>query len=301
MFSDQPCINHTIIRKTVNRLIGGVQVGYNYGKPRPAAQSMSKFPAILLFLAVGLFIAADLLLNFDFNWVDYAIVIVIALFGLQGYVKGLINTVFSLGGYVLGIICAFVFSPKVALLAMQKTGLGKSIGGKINELLPGLSAIQNVKMSDANSTLDLLAKSPQFDQAVSANPILKQLLTITNSAADTSSGYQETVVTFNDLITYSLLKVLALVVIFVVVKLLVVLVGKLLTSVLNSSALLGTANRTAGLAIGLATGLLITYVVFILVIPFLSSLNIIKMADTYTQSIVLKWYKDLILFLTGSR
>jgi energy-coupling factor transporter transmembrane protein EcfT len=118
-------------------------VGYSFGKPKLAAQSMKKLPAVILFLAVALFIAADLLLDFDFNWIDYAIVIIIALFGLLGYVKGLVNTVFSLAGYILGIICAIIFSPKVALLDHgRKQDFGASIGGKINELLPGLSQIQ---------------------------------------------------------------------------------------------------------------------------------------------------------------
>jgi len=276
-------------------------VGYSFGKPKLAAQSMKKLPAVILFLAVALFIAADLLLDFDFNWIDYAIVIIIALFGLLGYVKGLVNTVFSLAGYILGIICAIIFSPKVALLIMQKTGLGASIGGKINELLPGLSQIQNLKVSEANSTLELINNTPQFEQAISENPLLKQVLAITNTAADTSDAYRETVVTFNDLITYSLLKVLALVAIFIVVKLVVVLLGKLLTSVLNSSAILGTANRTGGMAIGLAKGILITYVVFLLVIPFLGTLDIIKITDTYTDSVVLNAYEDLLLLLNGSK
>ena len=113
-----------------------LSLSYRSGRPAPAAASISRIPAVILFLAVAAFIAADIILDFDFNWIDYVIVVIIALFGYRGYLKGLVNTVFSLGGYILGLVFAYIFSPKVALLAMQKTSFGKSIGEKISHIVP---------------------------------------------------------------------------------------------------------------------------------------------------------------------
>ena len=127
--------------------------------------AVSKLPAALLFLAVGLFIAADLLFGFDFNWVDYAVVIIIALFGLKGYIRGLVNTVFSLAGYILGIICAYAFSSKLALLAMQKTGIGKAIGERIDRILPAVSQLPAINLGGLGSSSDLFEKSPQLNEA----------------------------------------------------------------------------------------------------------------------------------------
>ena len=280
---------------THNLFIGGVFLSYSYGRPKPAAATINRLPAILLFIAVALFIAADIFLDLNFNWVDYAIVVIIALFGLKGYLKGLINTVFSLGGYILGLICAYLFSPKLALVAMQKTTLGKSIGEKLNELLPTFSSVNAIKLSEAQSVMDIMSKNPDLDKAISANPLMKQLLVATSTAAETGAMYSETVVTVNDLIVFTVLKVLALVVLFVVIKLLVVVIGKLLTSVFSSSALLGTANRSGGMVIGLAVGLLICYVLFALAIPVLGSLNIIKIPEAYSQSLLLAWFNRLLL------
>ena len=276
-------------------------MGYGYRRPRPVATAVNRIPAVLLLLAVALFIAADLLLGFNFNWVDYAVVVIIALFGLRGYFRGLINTVFSLAGYVAGIVCAFVFSPKIAILTMQKTGIGKTIGEKVQSLLPALSNMQAININEAGSSLDLLNKNPELNTAMSGNPLLKQLLTVTNSAADTGSAYKDTVLTVNDMISFTILKVLAIVVIFIVVKLIIVLIGKLLTSILNHSAIMGTANRTGGMFIGLGIGMIIIYVLCVFAIPFIGSLNIIKIPDTYSQSIVLKWFNDAILMVNGSR
>lgn len=273
----------------------------SYGKPKPAAATINRLPAFLLFLAVALFIAADLLLNFDFNWVDYAIVIIIALFGLKGYIKGFINTIFSLFGYLAGLIAAYIFSPKLALIVMQKTSIGVSIGNKLDEIIPSLSKIENMKVSEAQSLLGFAEKIPELQKAVSENNLLRQLLSVTSTAAETSSMYSETVVTVNDLIVYSILKILTFVVLFIAIKLIVVLIGKLLTKVLSSSAILGTANRTGGMAIGLAEGIIICYVVFVFVIPALGSINIIKVPENYTQSIVLSWFNNLIALIIGSK
>ncbi|SHJ15490.1 CvpA family protein [Thermoclostridium caenicola] len=274
-------------------------MGYGYRRQRPIVDSISRLPIAILFLAVVLFIAADLLFGFDFNGVDYAVVGIIALFGLKGYFRGLINTVFSLAGYILGIICASVFSPKLALLAMQKTGLGKSIGERIDSLLPAISQLPAISIEEAESSLKLLGESPEVNQVISGNPFLRQLLVITNSAADIGSLYEDTVVTLNDMLTFTILKVLAVVVIFIAVKLLVVVIGKILTTVLNCSTIMGTANRTGGLALGLGVGIIIAYLVFAIIIPFVGSLSIIQIPDAFSESVVMGWFNHLIMAMNG--
>ncbi len=272
-------------------------MSYKYGKPKPVASNINRLPAILLLSAVAVFIAADLVLGFNFNWVDYAIVIIIALFGLKGYFKGLINTVFSLLGYVLGLVGAYLFSPKLALIAMQSTSFGKSISTKIEEILPVLSSISAMKSTSDQSALDIITQIPDVNKTFTENPLLKFLVSVTDTASETSALYAETVSTANDLIAFSILKVLALVVLFLVIKLIVVVIGKLLSSAMNTSPLLGTANRSAGMFIGFAAGLIVCYVVFVFAIPTLGSLNIIKISESYTQSLMLDWFSKLLLVL----
>ncbi len=271
----------------------------SYGKPKPVAATINRLPVVLLILAVVLFIAADLLLGFDFNWVDYTIVIIIALFGLKGYIKGLINTVFSLAGYLIGMFAAYLLSPKITLLAMQKTTLGDTITNKVNEVIPAVSSIGSFKISDtqSDSALSIIGKIPEFEKAVSENAMLKQLISTTNTAVETGTMYSETIVTVNDLIVFTILKVIAFIILFILIKLLIVIIGKLLTKVLSSSTILGTANRTAGMAVGLAVGILISYVIFVIAIPILGSINIIKVPETYTDSIALSWFNKLILLI----
>lgn len=256
---------------------------------------------MILLLAVGLFIAADLLFGFDFNWVDYAIVVIIALYGLKGYFRGLINTVFSLVGYILGMVFAYLFSPKLALLVMQKTGIGEIVGERIESIIPAISQLPAMSFGDAESSLKLLEKSPEISGAISESPFLKQFMMITSSAADTGTACQDTIVTMNDMLTFTILKVLAIIAIFIVVKLLVVILGKILTSILNYSTIMSTANRTGGMALGLGSGIILTYLVFAFIIPFIGSLNIIRLPDPFSNSVVMGWFNNIMISLSGSR
>jgi uncharacterized membrane protein required for colicin V production len=246
---------------------------------------------------VALFIVADLLLGFDFNWVDYVIVIIIALFGLKGYIKGLINTIFSLAGYLVGMLAAYLLSPKLTLIAMQKTKLGESIANKLNEVVPAVSLIGNMKITDtqSESALSIADKIPELENAIAENTMLKQLMSVTNAAVETGDLYSETVVTVNDFIAFSILKVIAFIVLFILIKLLVVIIGKLISGVLSSSSILGTANRITGMVTGFAVGILICYIVFVIAIPILGSIHIIKVPETYTESIALSWFNKLIM------
>lgn len=269
-------------------------MNYGYVKPKPAASAVSRFPAVILFLAVLLFIAADLFLDLGFNWVDYVLVIVVALFGFKGYLRGLANTLFSLGGYVVGLVAAMLFSPKLALLAMEKTRLGQIMGDRINQFVPALSTISAVKISDTKNALDFIQNTPELYGALTQNPNYRQILAITSMAADTDALYANNVHTLNDAIVYSVLKIIALFVLFVGVKLIMVIIGRLLTTFMGTRATLGTANRTAGMLIGFGAGLLVCYVAFMMFIPMLGSINIIKIPEAYAQSKVLAWFGDFI-------
>jgi uncharacterized membrane protein required for colicin V production len=269
-------------------------LGSNRKKKKFDLSEVNKLPIIILLLAIAVFIAADLLLGFDFNWVDYAIVIIIALFGIKGYITGIINTVFSVVGYLFGLLIAYLFTPKASLLIMQKTAIGDKVGQKLNELIPALSNIGNFKASESESLLEILNNVPQIGSSVSENPLLQQIMTVTKSAADTSTMYSETVVTLNDLIVYSILKIIVFIILFIAIKLIFVILGKYLSKIINTTAVMGTANRTAGMALGLATGILICYIVFVFAIPALGAIQVLKVPEGYTESVVLIWFNKLI-------
>lgn len=268
-------------------------MNYKYGRPKPVASTMNRMPAVLLFLAVALIIAADLIIDIGINWVDYLLIVIIALFGFKGYLKGFVNTVFSLLGYILAYIAAVLFSPKLSLFIMNKTTIGTSISDKINEVVPVLSSINTIKISETRSIAEFFAENPVIKNTLAENPVLERIITITAKASDSSAMYAETVTSLNDLIVYSVLKIVALIVLFIFVKMIVVIIGKIITSVLRTSAVFGTLNRTAGMAIGFASGIIICYVVFVLLVPVLGALNVIKIPEAYTESFIINYVTNL--------
>lgn len=255
---------------------------------------MNRLPVFLLFLAVAAFVAADLILDYDFNWIDYVIVVLLALFGYRGYLKGFVNTIFSFAGYILGLIGAYIFSPKLALIFMQKTAMGKVIGERINHIIPALASVNTGGTGEPRSVMDILSKNPALNDVVSGNHFIKRLITLTADAAETGSMYEDTVQTLNDYVVFAILKVISLILLFIVIKLLIVLIGRIMTSVLGSTAILGTANRTFGMLLGFATGLLICYVIFMLAVPVLGSMNIIKSSDAFDRSVLMNWFSNYL-------
>lgn len=51
------------------------------------------------------------------NWVDLIVIVILALFGLRGFFRGLFREVFSLAGLVCGFLLAVAYGAEVAVLA----------------------------------------------------------------------------------------------------------------------------------------------------------------------------------------
>jgi uncharacterized membrane protein required for colicin V production len=267
---------------------------YRYRRAKPAAATVNKFPALLLIIAVAVFIAADIILKLEFNWVDYLVVVLVALFGLRGYYKGIINTIFSFAGYVAGMVGAYLFTPKLALLIMDKTTIGDKIGEKISGFLPALSSISAIKTNDSLPVADIIKNNPEFSNAIADKPVIKQIIELTASAAETGSMYSENVVTVTDIIVFSLLKVISFIILFFVIKLIIVFIGKLLKTATKKGMFLGTANRAGGLLFGLCIGIIVCGIVFVFAIPVLASLNVIRLPEAYSSSVILAKIQEFL-------
>ena len=259
--------------------------------------NIQRTPIVLLFLCVAAVIAADRFLELGLNGFDYAALIVIALFALKGYLQGLVNTVFSLLGYIGGAIGAILLSPAAAGWAMQHTGLGKALGERLSKMLPLLSAVP-VPAPDTTEKLTTpaswIGSTPAAQKALEGQPLLMQVLGTANPVVGEGGAFAAPVANLNDWLVWSLLRILAVFVLFLGIKLLLVLAGKLITALMTLSTVLGTANRTGGMAVGLLVGLIILYVLVGAVIPFLGSLHILSVPDAFAESKCLFWFNQLV-------
>ena len=258
-------------------------------------------PIVLLLLGLAALIAADRFIGLGLNGFDYAALILITLFALKGYLQGLVNTVFSLLGYVAGAIGAILLSPSLAAWALKHTGLGPGLSERLGKMLPMLSGIPATAPSTTSglsSAAAWLAANPAAKQALAGQPLLRQAFQTANPFP---AGGAAPATNLNDLLVYSLLRILAVFLLFLLFKLVLALIGHFITSLMNLSTVLGTANRTAGMAFGLLIGFIILYVLVGTVIPFLGSLHFLKIPAAFTDSKVLSWFNALVAIIGKSR
>ncbi len=265
-------------------------------KSRNFNKQARRAPLVLLFLLIAAIIAADRFLDFGLNGFDYAALVILALFALKGYVQGLVNTVFSLLGYAAGILGAILLGSPAASLLMSRTGLGEVLSGRLGTLSPKLQSI-SVKPPDATGQIEnagrWLENHTEALTALEGHPMLEQILRTSNMALPDAEKLQAPVTNLEELLVWSLLRIGAMFMLFLIIKLLLVLAGKGLTSMMDLSATLGTANRTGGMLLGLLAGLAIVYVVMGLILPFLGSLQLVKIPGTLEESGLVKLYQNL--------
>lgn len=263
-----------------------------------------RMPVVLLFLAAGGLVVADIAHEAGFiaydiglNGFDDAAILLIAFFALKGYLEGFVLTLFSLVGYVAGLIGAGLLSPALAALAMNRTGLGDALSRRLSETLPALADVP-VKAPDTMEKLydatRWLADTPAAARLLEENPLLSQVFGSANANIQTQALFSAPVSNLNDWLVWSLLRLLSVFVLFVAIKLAFTLLGRLVTMLMDLTTVLGTANRMAGMGMGLLAGVLFVYVLYGTVLPFLGSIGLLKLPETFTESVFLSWLNRLI-------
>lgn len=266
------------------------QDGYD-SNPRKRT-STDKIPLIMLLVFLAVIVILDYLLKFGLNWVDYTIIGVIFFCAFIGYIKGLVSAIFSLVGYIVAAVCAVLFSDSVARLVMEKTQISKTIEDALRSTYAGIPVFNQdtlIDFSNITNNNQFLQDNSALKDFLDNNMMFGHLFESVNplkSGADFISGAISSIA---DLLVFSILKVISIIVIFFVVKLIVLIVGKLVNTLISQSNFLNTTNKTIGLALGTIIGCVIVFVTVSYIIPFVGSMNIIQIPDEYGQSQVLSW------------
>ncbi len=279
----------------------------SYQKTKANRKAVSRTPLVLLLLAVAALIAMDIaqetgLIGFDLGLTlfDDIALVALALFALKGYLQGIVITIFSMAGYLGGLVGGVLLSPALASLAMNRTRLGELLSDRLEQVVPALSKIP-VGTPDAlgqlHTATEWVSQTPAAVALLQENPLIQQVLAASSRLLPPEYLFTAPVENLNGWLVWSLLRLLSFFVLFWVVKLLFALVGRLFTALTDMSALLSTANRMAGMALGLVIGLLLVYVVYTTLLPFLGSLGLIRLPESFSESLVLVWIKRFALEL----
>ncbi|HEY8422620.1 MAG TPA: CvpA family protein [Thermoclostridium sp.] len=259
---------------------------------------IDKIPLIILVIALAAILALDYFLKWGLNWVDYTIIGIVFVCAFIGYARGLIKAVFSLVGYVAAVICSVLFSEPVAVYIMEKTKIREAVAKALENAYSSFTVPafnQTVDFSVIESSNQLFEKYPALKEFFNDNMLFGQLFDMANPLESGGRVLNDAVTSITDLLVFSVLKVISIIIVFFAVKLIISIVGMLINSLISQSTLLSTTNKTIGLALGTVIGCVIVYVATSYIVPFIGSLNIVNIPKEYSESVILGY-----LFTTPS-
>lgn len=177
------------------------------------------------------------------NWLDWVIIIVVALSALNGLRYGLILSVAKLAGFLAGIFIAYIYYRPLAAFLSEQWNM-KAI------LLPAVQEVLKRWLPPSDIAPPGL---PPLKMTSSTGVISGQLNSITeNLAASLSTG---------------VLEVISFLVILAFTTTVVNLIGALLSKACQAM-FLGPVNHLGGLAFGAAKGIIVIMLIITLIAPF---------------------------------
>lgn len=185
----------------------------------------------------------------SFNSIDIGIVVILVLFGIIGFRRGLVKSIISLTSIIVGFIAAKLFYIRLADYITSAT----NIDSKINSFI-----YDKLMASFPNGQVSLTAS----DTNTSLQWILTKLFHSENIINDTVS-------TISSQITVIILNVLAFVALFIVIIIIIKIIGVLLNKI-SQLPVLSFVNKLGGSIIGIIKGGLLC----MLLVSVVSSLTI---------------------------
>lgn len=261
-----------------------------YGYYHRKNSSTDKIPLIMLLIFLVAIVLLDYFLKLGFNWVDYTIIGIVFFCAFVGYLKGLIGAVFSLAGYIAAVVCAVFFSEPLSLLIMEKTRIGETVVKALEDAYSNFTVPafkQSVDFSVIENNNQLLENHPALKEFLQDNMMFGQLFESVKPLESGVESFGNAITSITDLLVFSILKVISIIIVFVIVKMIISIIGRLINSLISHSNFLNTTNKTIGLALGAVIGCLIVFVAVSYLIPFIGSMNIVNMPKEYGESKVL--------------
>lgn len=236
----------------------------------------------------------------NFNFIDFTLIILLALGALNGYRKGFIGSIVGLLGSIIALFLSIKFYRPMADLLNSKFAI---LEGTHSFLVKHLPFPLEVSTAPLNAIgLDLLilkVKSmalPEFIQ----EQIIQEGQKIVSSALDLG------ITTIGEVLTYivatTLLNGLALVILWFILTNLIYLAARVLGKSLDNT-FLGSINRLAGLFLGLvlnALGLMVFFGIFTLFLEITDQANssmLVTIGKTVNQSVLVPYFKEGSTFL----
>lgn len=193
------------------------------------------------------------------NWLFWILLVIFALFVIQGARKGMVRTAVSMVSFILVIVAVSWINPYMGDFIREHTSWEESIQQRTSEMLAGV--IEDQLEPDAGQQEEIIRQLPLPDG-------MKELLLENNNEegyrsmaaegfADYLSGY----------LAYAVINGIAFVLSFVVTIILIRLI-LYAVDILTDLPVLGGINRAGGIVLGAVQGLLWLWIIFLVIALF---------------------------------
>lgn len=221
------------------------------------------------------------------NFVDIAVLGIIALFVIIGYFRGFLGTLLSFAGTIIALAAAYFLAKTVATMIGGIGGLRDSLGGVFSGMFDGEVFTKTIDMSSIEAVSEgLLGLGiPDFLIAILAEPIVA-------AAAATGLNTPMSLATYlGPVIVDFILLVISFIIIFFVVKLIMMIVQRFVKKVLLNKTL-RIGDRILGGVFGIVKAYFILCLLILLLevlipaVPDLGAIQVMLNESTLTKTIV---------------
>lgn len=217
------------------------------------------------------------------NSLDIIILVVLLVFALTGYFRGLINTLFNMLSFVISMAVTYFVFPYVSRFIYVKTSFDDKLAEKIGSAFKLDSLIT-----------ESMTKTEQLNviQSLGLPKGTKEML-INNNNSDVFKLMDIT--SFKDYISKSLASFAINIIVFVVLFILISVILTILVKVLNlltEVTHLDQANKLGGAVLGTLMGLLFVFVGLAIVAFIVSTKNQGNLFTLIDQSLIGKYLSD---------
>lgn len=220
--------------------------------------------------------------------IDLIVVLIIAVFALVGYKRGLIESALTLLSSVAALVLSFIVYPIINMF-LKLTPLYMRIYGGTFEKVKGIDFGKGIQ-SQGNAILENVTWIPNF--------LAEQIKNNNNTAMYDLLGVttiQEYISTF---ITNMIISLIAILVTWILLKVVLAGVLRIIGSVIEHLPVISSFNHLGGLAFGIIKGLL-TLSIIGLIIPLLITLPTFQEIEQLIEgSMIAKWmYENNLIIL----
>ena len=220
---------------------------------------------------------------------DLIILLVIMIFMLVGYKKGLIKEIITFVSSIMALVLAFVVYPAInALLKLTAlyTMIYAGVLGKIEVINFGKGL-----QSQAKAITENITWLPNF--------LTEQVINNNNTAMYEVLGVHTIQEYISTYITNMIVSMIAILVTWVVIKVGIVWILKLMGSIIEHLPIISGFNHLGGLIVGVLKAML-TLSVVALIIPVLITIpNLSHIGEVFEMSYLAKWFYEhnLVIWL----